>query len=97
MTAPVDGTYQVSAGATWQADNSGVRELNILVGITPVATDRVAAAGATETAQSVTTLVQLNAGQTVSFDASETAAGALELQGGANQTWLAMHWVGPLS
>jgi hypothetical protein len=95
MTAPISGIYQVSAGVSWSFGNgAGVREMALGVnGGCCRATSQVPASGQS-VRQVASDLLQLSAGEFVEVFVDQTSGGSLDAQS-SNQTFLAMHWVGP--
>lgn len=82
LTAPVAGIYFVSGNIRWAANGTGRRDLYIVVnGTTTVAADsRPPVSGADPIDQSISTLVNLAAGDYVELQVYQSSGGALNVE-----------------
>jgi Repeat of unknown function (DUF5907) len=93
--APIAGLYQIDAGAEWTSNPNGQRFIGIDVdGTCCFAGNWINASTGSDTIQSVSDMLHLNAGQHVHLDAIQTSGGSLKLVD-TNGTFIAMYWVGP--
>jgi len=97
--APIAGVYHVDAGVYWGGNTTGTRFLGIAVNGVPwckfcysAADERPAAA---ELTQSVSALIQLNAGDYVVAVVEQGSGGDVTLDKFDGRTHLSMYWVGP--
>lgn len=99
ITAQESGLYQVSCGVTWESSVNGDRRLELykvnVAGSQMIASQvtRSATAAGSLTTQTVSTLIQLNAGEWVearAFQNITTGAAPLNLTG-----YFTMNWVSP--
>jgi hypothetical protein len=88
LTAATTGTYIITAHVLWQANNSGTREVGILLnGTTYVASQMTKAGGlSTDHAQSVTTIYRLSAGDYVECTVAHDAGVAINVQAEGNRS-----------
>jgi Collagen triple helix repeat (20 copies)/Repeat of unknown function (DUF5907) len=93
--APIAGLYQIDAGAEWTSNANGQRFIGIDVdGACCFAGNWLNASSGSDTIQSVSDLLHLNAGQHVHLDVIQNSGGPLKLVD-TNGTFIAMYWVGP--
>jgi hypothetical protein len=99
LTAPVDGVYQVSANVSWPHDGgigAGVREIVLIVngiGFQARAFDDDPAPGS-PTSQTISMLVQLQAGSYLELQARQTSGDFLTISS-VYPARFAMTWVAP--
>jgi hypothetical protein len=92
LTAPVAGVYEINAAIQWDNDSTGIRMLRITKNnSSDLATNQTTAAAFT--ANSVTTLAKLGAGDFVQAEVLQNSGGTLNALG-APTTNLSMTWVG---
>ncbi len=98
VVAPIDGTYNISAAIGWDANDVGLRQVDILVNGTVIARDFVPATsgGGVGIGQTVSTDYELAAGDYVQVQVLQTSGGKLKMAGfGAYAGELMAHRVGP--
>jgi hypothetical protein len=99
LTASVDGVYQVSANVSWPHDGgigAGIREITLIVnglGFQARAFDDQPASGS-PTSQTISMLVELNAGDYLELEARQTSGISLEISS-VYPARFAMTWVAP--
>lgn len=92
LIAPVAGVYEIDAAVQWDNDSTGIRMLRITKNnSSDLATNQITAAAFT--ANSVSTLAKLGAGDFVQAEVLQSSGGTLNALG-APTTNLAMTWVG---
>jgi hypothetical protein len=100
LTAPIRGVYVVSAGLSWSLDDDGRRQLEILQsdnGDTQMmAVDQVEASSTGATVQALSTIVGLDASDSVEARGTQNSGDSLTLGSGPN-TYLSMAWLSPLT
>jgi len=100
LTAPVDGLYLVNASTRWESDLDGIRQLSIqgeIGGSTiQLGSSDVPSTGFTN--QTVSTVVQLSAGDYVEIEVRHDSGGSLNLDK-ANQSSpeFMMTWLAPMN
>jgi hypothetical protein len=100
LTAPIAGVYEIAGGLVWTANVTGSRTAGLVVnGTTPIAQDRRAANDintntASITAQNVSTVYRLAAGDYVELSVIQTSGIPLDATAD-DRTHLAMQWLGP--
>ena len=104
LVAPVDGVYSVSGAVCWDANPTGMRQLQLRVDSADgpsasswAARSRVGAAGDGVTCQSVAALIAVPAGSAVRMVPSQSSGSTLNILGVEQGTHLSMVWVGPLA
>lgn len=96
FTAPIAGLYAVSSTLVWDANANGSRFLAIRVeGSDFVAATRIPALGGEHPETSVSTVVQLEAGEFVEAIASQSSGGDIVLDTAPDRNQLSIHWVAP--
>jgi hypothetical protein len=98
LTAPIAGLYLVSADISWEGNNTGARELAINKNTSTIVARNVVAPtpSPNTTEQSITTLVQLAAGDFVEVVLRQNSASALNVFMAAQfSPEFSMVWVGP--
>jgi hypothetical protein len=101
LKAPIAGLYLLSASVRWAANANGTRFAAFRAGSTYIAPDWRNAATGASTDQEISTLVALQANQTVSIQVHQTSGSPVDLlwrgdpDSGAEAPALTMHWVGP--
>lgn len=94
LTAPIAGLYMVSCWVDWASNTTGLRQVKIRAnGTTTIANEHVDAGG-TSPQQTVSVPVKLAAGEYVELIVAQTSGGALNVTGGATESFFAMHYVG---
>lgn len=100
LTAPVDGTYLVSAEVGWQISGAGLRQITI-VGPTlaqpQIATDRdEPVSGSNDMIQSVSAVTRLEAGDYIELLVNQNSGIARNSLADSNEyPFLSMVWLGP--
>jgi hypothetical protein len=99
LTAPIDGIYTIEGEVTWGTDNSGRRQLEIVVtpaagGPLSVASDYRPGVIGAATGQSTSTTIALGAGDSAELRATQTSGSALDL-GTSVESYFAMTWIAP--
>jgi hypothetical protein len=92
LTVPITGVYAASGSVEWEAGGIGWRQLEIDAGSAGrVATELIPVAATQYTYNSVSTIVKLNAGESVELTANQTSGGGVlpVIKG-----WFALNWVG---
>jgi hypothetical protein len=101
LTAPVAGIYTVSAHVSWPVNPQGSRELFIdaRIGLVfqRVAETSTPGSGVDEPALSVSTIVQLSAGDYVQLEVRQTGGLTDSVQDSDHSPTLTMAWLGPSS
>jgi hypothetical protein len=101
LTAPIDGIYVVSAGVSWPSDNTAnrrrieIRRTND-GGPQTMARDSRAAVTGENTTQEVSTILDLDAADSVEARVSQDSGSPLTLSGSL-ETYLSIAWVAPQS
>jgi hypothetical protein len=100
LTAPVAGIYAVSANVAWPFNSQGTRELFIEAHI-GIAFQRVASSVAPASSiavqQSVSTIIQLSAGDSVQLEVRQATGNHDNIEVNDGSPTLAMAWLGPSS
>ncbi len=97
LKAPIAGLYQVDGGIEWgdSAHASGYRFVGISVnGGCCDAASNVTPAPGLDTIQTVSELLPLNAGDSVTLTVLQTSGSTITLQN-TGGSYIDMHWVGP--
>lgn len=99
LTAPVAGIYTVSAHVDWDQNNFAAREVmidaNIGIVFQRIATSQIPASNV-DVEQSVSTIVQLSAGDSVQLEVRQVSGGGSDnIQVSDHSPTLAMAWLGP--
>jgi len=98
LTAPVAGVYQVTAGVVFEDNGSGARGLWIVdagTGAEVVGEQQNAANAIVPTALSVSTILHLDANQSVSVQVQQTSGRDIAVLGNGQQTALALQFLSP--
>jgi hypothetical protein len=95
ITAPIDGVYMLMAGARWEADSAGIRNLHIVTGGTQIASDSSGGDGLFVANNSVTTIARLTAGDTVIARVVQTTGSDLKALEDQRATFIAATWLSP--
>lgn len=100
LTAPVDGVYQVTAGAVFQAGGSGVRGIWIVPAGQPGSPYAGEVQGAiTQSGQTtefvVAVMLRLLAGETIAMAVRQTSGGDIALLASGERTALGLQFVSP--
>jgi hypothetical protein len=103
LTAPISGVYQIDAGVRWAANPTGLRFLAICLNGDTTGCFATTNIGASEvqavsdsghlTQQTASSLIELNAGDTVSAVVQQDSGGNLAANADP-ATFLSMTWVG---
>lgn len=100
LTAPVDGTYLVSAEVGWQVSGTGLRQITIVGPTLPqpqIASDRdEPVSGSNDMIQSVSAVTRLKAGDYIQLLVNQNSGIARNSLAGSNEyPFLSMVWLGP--
>lgn len=100
LTAPIDGTYLVSAEAQWQISGSGLRQITIVaptLAQPQIASDRdEPVSGSNDMTQSVSGVTRLEAGDYVELVVNQNSGVARNSLADSNEyPFLSMVWLGP--
>jgi hypothetical protein len=90
LTAPATGVYTVSGSVEWESGAAGYRQLEIDDAGTRLASDLTPIAAPQFVYSTVTTIVKLKAGESVTLVADQSSGGTLSFNTGA----FAMAWMG---
>ncbi len=90
LTAPATGVYTISGSVEWESGAAGYRQLEIDARGTRLASDLTPVAAPQFVYSTVTTIVKLNAGESVTLVADQSSGGTLSFDTAA----FAMAWMG---
>ena len=98
LKAPIDGIYLINAGVTWAQNATGSRAIDLHVdegAVRPrlIAQGEIAAAPASNTADTISALERLTAGDCAGARVFQNSGSTLSVL--PTGTFLAMAWVGP--
>lgn len=99
LTAPVDGTYLVSAEVGWQVSGSGLRQITIIAPTleqSQIVTDRdEPVSGVNDMLQSISAITRLKAGDYIELLLNQNSGIARNSLAGHENPFLSMVWLGP--
>jgi len=101
LVAPIDGIYAVSGHVSWPLGAQGSRDLyltaNIGIVFQRLASSSMPGSGVGQTEQSISTIVQLSAGDFVQLEVRQTSGNTEIVQVSDHGPTLTMAWLGPSS
>jgi hypothetical protein len=101
LTAPLAGIYTVSAHVAWPLSTQGSRDMyieaNIGIVFQAIASSSLPASNVGQTEQSISTIVQLSAGDYIQLEVRQNSGGPDGLEVSDHSPTLTMAWLGPSS